>query len=216
MNKMHARMQDVLLPLFAQYGVPSPFAVWESTATRSQLTWMLEWPSLEARNATWANFRPVWEAEKRVRNEPEFVTRTDLTLLEPWRGHEFHFFAEPDACESAWLVQPKIGQGAEFRKICCEQQFGRFAEIGSMQISAADFVFGPLPQCWVVFSWKNEMTRRRGARRIRDFLSELSHPMTSLLVTPGDWSSLNRAQYLLTWGKLADRSPPGIQPGLRH
>jgi hypothetical protein len=197
---MHARMREVLLPLFAEHSVPAPLAIWETDDSPGTplLTWMLKWQSLEVRNATWGAFRPVWEAAKRARKEPEFVTRTDLTLIEPWPGHVMAF-PGAGSCEAAWVVQPQIGHGAEFRRICCDPELQAFDHASTSQIVASDFMFGPLPQSLLLLSWVSTAARREGMERIRNALADPSHPLANHILSPGQWSPLSRAPYLTTW-----------------
>jgi hypothetical protein len=192
--KMHARMRDVLLPLFEQHGIPRPSAVWETDEPGGVplMTWMLEWPSLEARNDGWGHFRPIWETVKKARAEEEYVTRTDVTLIDPWPPRMAALPEVPGACESAWVVQPKVGFGAAFRA-ACESEFARLRSLGAIGISAWDFMFGPLPQSLVIASWRN---RAAAADGIAALLEAAGNTLAPLLNDPGTFSPLTRADYL--------------------
>jgi hypothetical protein len=195
-QNMHARMRDVLLPLFRLHGVPSPLAIWETDDTAAALmTWILRWPSLEVRNATWASFRPIWEAAKKSRGGGEFVTRTDLTLIDPWPGHSLAFTSAANGCESAWLIQPQVGYGTVFRAACTDVHFPAFRRLGAVGIVPCDFMFGPLPQSFVVVSWPDAKVREQGLARIQ---ADARHSDTDL-GAPGIWIPLTRANYLTTW-----------------
>jgi hypothetical protein len=196
MHSMHTRMRTVLLPLFREHGVPPPLAIWETDRPEAaMMTWLLRWPSLEVRNATWAGFRPVWEAAKRRDGGEEFVTRTDLTLIDPWPAHSLSFAAAGAACESAWLVQPRVGLGAAFRSACMETRFPAFRNLGAVGIVPCDFMFGPLPQSFVLVSWPDAQVREQGMARIQTDARDRNTD----LVAPGAWIPLNRADYLTTW-----------------
>jgi hypothetical protein len=202
MRSMQTRMRDVLLPLFAEHGVPSPLAVWETDepGIDSVMTWMLNWRNLEERNSTWAHFRPTWEAAKKARAEEEFVTRTDLTLIDAWPSNPLSFPSIGEACESAWIVQPTVGCGAAFRAACLDQLFRAFGERGAISIAACDFVFGPLPQSLVLLSWPDVDSRSRGLSEIGQAVNEFC---ATNLTGPGTWLPLTRAGYLRTWQLIA-------------
>jgi hypothetical protein len=200
MNDMHARMTEMLLPLFQTHGVPTPLAIWENRADTSILTWLLEWNGFDERQATWAAFRPVWEAARQSRGGDEFVTRTDLTLIAPWPEAPLSFGQDGAGCESAWIVQPRVGHGAVFRRTCLEGGFASFVEAGASGVAACDFLFGPLPRSLVLASWPDAGTRDRG-------LAELARrpaPLNLLgalgadpkLSDAGSWEKLDRATYL--------------------
>jgi hypothetical protein len=195
-QSMHVRMRDVLLPLFSEHGVPSPLAIWETDDPAAALmTWMLRWPNLEVRNATWASFRPIWEVAKKSRGGDEFVTRTDLTLIDPWPGHSLAFPSAADSCESAWLIQPRVGYGSAFRTACTDMRFPAFRQLGAVSVVPCDFMFGPLPQSFIVVSWPDVKIRERGMARIQAD----AHEGDTDLMTPGAWIPLTRASYLTTW-----------------
>ena len=78
MHDMHARMRDLLLPLFVVHGIPRPISIWENREATSTLSWILPWPSFEARQEAWANFYPIFTAARQAQGTPEFVTRTTL------------------------------------------------------------------------------------------------------------------------------------------
>lgn len=199
LNQMHTRMSNVLLPLFKEHGIPAPLAIWETSGDdASLLTWLLRWPTLEQRNASWAAFRPTWEAAKRVRAEQEFVTRTDLTLIDPWPEHALAFASAESACESAWIVQAAVGRGAEFRLACIERLFPDLRAYGALAIVPCEFVFGPLPQALILVSWPTPEVRRAGLDQMQSGMNlEAKH------IVAGSWSVLDRASYLKTWSLTA-------------
>jgi hypothetical protein len=204
LDRMHSRMRDVLLPLFREHGVPPPFAIWTTDLPDASLmTWMLKWPGLDERNATWAAFRPIWEAAKKARGGDEFVTRTDLTLIDEWPSNPLSFPAGTQACESSWIVQPKIGHGAAFRAANLARQFAAFASLGARNVAACDFMFGPLPQSLIILSWTDPAGRERGVAQIEASLLAGAHggdeQLIPTLAAPGTWLPLTRAPYLTTW-----------------
>jgi hypothetical protein len=192
-------MSRVLLPLFQDHGIPPPLAIWETSGDDpAVVTWLLRWPTLEQRNASWTAFRPVWEAAKRARAEQEFVTRTDLTLIEPWPEHALAFASAELACESAWVVQPAVGHGAGFRAACMDRFFPTLRAYGALGIVACEFVFGPLPQALILVSWPRPEIRSVGLDQMR---SGLNHEAEHIVA--GSWSVLDRASYLTTWSLTA-------------
>jgi len=204
MDRMHARMRDVLLPLFRQHGVPEPFAIWSTDQPEAcVMTWMLKWPGLSERNATWAGFRPVWESAKKARGGQEFVTRTDLTLVDAWADATLAFPAGANVCESSWVVQPKVGLGAAFRAASLAGRCRAFIGRGALNVAASDFMFGPLPQSLVILSWADDSSRDLGVSILQESLGDgiagEDLELRSTLATPGIWLPLTRASYLPTW-----------------
>src|SRR5580658_8103645 len=101
MPDMHHRMQHILTPLFAEHGVPRPLGVWEATSGPSlpQMVWMLVWPDVQTRFDTWGRFYPVWRGVRERDPSPEFVLRTDVSLLTPWDTAPLRFRAGETAEE---------------------------------------------------------------------------------------------------------------------
>jgi hypothetical protein len=204
MDRMHDRMQRMLLPMFAQHGIPLPIAIWEDRDGASILTWMIEWPSFDARQALWANFYPHFYAARALEPSEEFVTRTDLTLIAPWTDRPFAFPDLPDACESAWHPQPLIGHGVAFRAAMSGEEAGIFAEAGALTVTISDIVFGPLPMAMVILSWPDTATRREGMARLQAAPAPpklatalgLAH---GALTDAGLWESFDRLAYLPSW-----------------
>jgi hypothetical protein len=202
MPDMHLRMRDMLMPLFEQHGVPRPTAAWESSpdSSASVFTWIVRWPSYEVRRSTWIQFRPVWEAARAARGGDEFVTRTDLTLMEPWPAHDLEFPARVGACEELWLAQPRVGFGAAFRKNCLDTQFKLFENFGAISTAACDLVFGTLPQVLILITWPSEAVRSHA-------MAHLARPTespdiaqavgASIITENGVWEPLDRVPYLV-------------------
>jgi hypothetical protein len=204
MGQMHARMRDMLLPLFRTHGVPSPIAIWEDVQGTSIMTWLIEWPSFDIRQTTWAAFYPIFYAERAKQDIEEFVTRTDLTLIAPWTDRRFLFSAGPGACESAWHPKPLIGHGAAFRAALAGEDAGIFVNAGASRINVCDLVFGPLPQAMVILSWPNADARRTGMARLAEqpAPSALARGIglsNGSLVKHGLWENFDRVAYLETW-----------------
>jgi hypothetical protein len=204
MDEMHERMRDMLLPLFREHGVPTPFAMWENRAETSILTWMLEWPSFEARQETWTRFYPVFVAARHAEGGEEFVLRTDLTLIAPWPGRAFAFAGGEGACETAWRVQPRVMFGAAFRAACLDDDFRVLRDAGATAVAACDFIFGPLPQSLLLVSWPDAVTRREGIAEIgrQPIAPNLATAILGEGLSPldlGRWEALDRASYLKNW-----------------
>lgn len=203
---MHDRMRHMLLPMFADHGIPMPIAMWEDRDGGSILTWMIEWPSFDARQALWANFYPHFYAARAIElaTGEEFVTRTDLTLVAPWTDRPFAFPDLPDACESAWHPMPLIGQGAAFRQALNGADGVLFTEAGAIAVNVCDLLFGPLPMAMVVLSWPDAATRRAGMARLRavpappDLATSLGLA-DGALTDSGLWEAFDRMAYLPTW-----------------
>jgi hypothetical protein len=205
MEDMHTRMRDTLLPMFAQHGVPSPFAIWQSVPPKdtSILTWLLSWESFEQRAAVWAHFIPLFAQVRLAQGSEEFVSRADLTLINPWPDHDLAFPAEDTACEMAWHVQPCVGKGAAFRAACCARDFALFKEAGAVAIRGNEFLFGPLPKALLIVSWANATRRRAGMAKLA--AQPMPADMADALGTSGNvldsglTESLDRAHYLSSW-----------------
>ncbi|MEY2927571.1 MAG: hypothetical protein RL367_2048 [Pseudomonadota bacterium] len=200
MDAMHDRMQNMLLPLFVEHGIPRPFAIWEDRRGSSIFTWMLEWDSFEARQAGWLKFQPVWLAARQAREREEFVTRTDLTLISPWPDRPFGFAAGDTECETAWHPQPQIGQAAGFRAACLADDFATFRDLGATGVNACDIIFGALPQSLLLVTWPDAATRaaalvsldqRRAPQAIATALGG-----DGSLRSHGLWEALDRTRYL--------------------
>jgi hypothetical protein len=201
MPDMHSRMRDMLIPLFATHGVPSPIAIWESreAGETAVFTWVVKWPSYDERRSKWLNFRPVWEQARAARGGDEFVTRTDLTLIEAWPGHSLDFPAAVGACEELWLAQPRVGFGGAFRRNCIEVQFGLFATLGALRSTACDLAFGPLPQSLLLVTWPNPAVRAEAMVLLSRTTesAELAEALgTGVITHNGVWERLNRADYM--------------------
>jgi hypothetical protein len=209
MRDMHARMKDVLIPLFQEHGMPNPLAIWQThtPADKLVMTWMLNWPSYEERRSSWLRFRPIWEAAKRARSAEEFVTRTDLTLIEAWPSHPLSFPPGADVCEAAWAVQPRVGFGGAFRTACLELEFENFAAAGASSVVACDYLFGPLPQSLILLSWADSRSRAEGIDRLsqRPLTPSMAAAIgaESSIVASGSWERIDRASYLRTWQSSA-------------
>ena len=204
MDRMHGRMTEMLLPMFKEHGIPSPIAIWEDRDGGSILTWMIEWPSFDARQALWANFYPHFYAAHGKETGEEFVTRTDLTLVAPWSDRAFAFADAEAACECAWHPQPLIGFGAAFREAMSGPEADIFRSVGTIAVNVCGIVFGPLPMAMVILSWPDSDTRREGMA----LLSGLRAPAAigaslgldeGALTDVGLWESFDRMRYLSTW-----------------
>jgi len=204
MDRMHHRMQQMLLPMFAQHGIPLPIAIWEDRDGSSLLTWLIEWPSFDARQALWANFYPHFYAARALETGEEFVTRTDLTLVAPWPDRAFAFPAAQDACESAWHPQLPIGQGAAFRQALSGAATDIFADAGAIGVNVCDLVFGPLPAAMIIVSWPDANVRREGMVRLAampvpsSLAAALGHS-EGALTSCGLWEEFDRMDYLPSW-----------------
>lgn len=205
MDGMHARMSDMLIPLFDAHDMPRPFAVWEGRDGSSILTWMLQWDDFDARQAAWARVGPAFAAARARQDIAEFVTRTSLTLIAPWAGHRFDLRASGHACETAWHVQPRIGFGGPFMAACEGGVFDRFRAAGATSVTASNLMFGALPQAIILLGWPDVETRRAGEANLR------AEPMPGVIAEGltgdgahfgdrGEWESLDRAPYLERWG----------------
>jgi hypothetical protein len=195
-------MREVLLPLFAANGVPSPLAVWTPAADAIDpvMSWMLAWPSYDARRAGWAALYPQWETAKRARGGDEFVTRTTLTLVDPLSNFPLHFPAGEEACESAWLVHPSVGYGTDW-SVYCEKTLAPAARrVGAAALSACTMQFGPLPEALLFISWPDAATRDAGTKELAPLLA---FPLTPdggrIIPGEGEVTMLERAGYLPTW-----------------
>lgn len=206
MDRMHDRMQQMLLPMFAEHGIPLPIAMWEDRDGPSMLTWMIEWPSFDARQALWANFYPHFYAARAVelKKVEEFVTRTDLTLIAPWPDRAFAFPDLAGACESAWHPQPLIGHGAAFRQGLIDRGMEFFAAAGAIAVNVCDIVFGPLPMAMVVLSWPDPETRSAGMTRLQaqpapSAITAALGLCEGPLTDAGLWETFDRMDYLRSW-----------------
>ncbi len=197
-------MQQMLLPMFEQHGIPLPIAIWEDRDGGSILTWMIEWPSFDARQALWANFYPHFYAAHALEKGEEFVTRTDLTLIAPWSEDSFVFPDAPGACESAWHPQPMIGHGAAFRQAMCGPEADIFASVGAIAVIASDLMFGPLPMSMLILSWPDAETRREGIARLKTLPAPQGLAASlglgqGTLTDSGLWEEFDRMSYLPSW-----------------
>lgn len=205
MAEMHERMRDVLLPMFHEHQVPIPFAIWDTQEPggTSLLTWMLTWEDYDHRQSTWARFKPLFEVERRARTADEFVTQTDLTLIEPWPSLSLTFPAGPDACEVAWHVQTRIGHTLAFRAACLDTNFAMFTDCGATSVVASDLVFGPLPRSFLLVSWPDKSSRDKGMDVIAGIKAapEISAAVGAEndITGSGIWQRLDRAPYLDRW-----------------
>lgn len=200
MDRMHARMTDVLFPLFDEHGVPRPKAIWENREDTSTLTWLIDWPDFDTRASGWARVAPAFATARLQQGTPEFVTRTTLTLIAPWSRDSF----APDpagACEVMWHVQPHIGFGAAFAALCADTIFPQLHQLGANACTGANLMFGALPQAAILLSWPDAPTRSKALRRMGDLASPMSPEMVveggSTLLASGKWESLDRAPYPL-------------------
>lgn len=206
MDDMHARMSGLLFPLFAEHGVPRPFAIWEDRDGASMLTWLIAWEGFEARQAAWADVAPAFAAQRAKQSGGEFVTRTTLTLIAPWAGHGFNLTdTDGGACETAWHVQLRIGSGAAFMAACEAGAFDRFRAAGATRVTAANLMFGALPQAVILLGWPDIETRLTGEAELR--AQVMPAPIAQALVgdgarygSRGEWESLDRVPYLELWG----------------
>ncbi len=204
MDLMHERMTQMLLPLFRDHNIPSPVAIWEDREGSSILTWMIEWPGFDDRQARWAAFYPIFYAERAKQDVVEFVTRTDLTLINPWPERPFQFPATAGSCETAWHPEPPIGQGAAFRAAMTGDDVALFFDAGVISISVCDLIFGPLPKAMVILSWPDTVTRGAGMAKLRAAPAPLALARSIGLsgrsvLDHGLWESFDRAAYLESW-----------------
>ncbi|MDT9600549.1 hypothetical protein [Sphingosinicella rhizophila] len=172
--------------------------MWETSDIGHDIfTWMLIWPSYEVRHDTWRDFYPIWSPIRRAAGGVEFVTRTDLTLIDPWPGTSFEFREGEGTCELAWHVQPEVGRGAEFRESCMASNFGLFIDAGAQSVVASDLIFGPLPQSLVIASWSDPESRGRGLEKL---IATTGGPWRdAAAVSSGRWERLDRVTYLPAW-----------------
>lgn len=203
MDEMHDRMSDLLLPLFRLHNIPSPIAIWEDRDGTSILTWLIEWPSWDDRQARWAAFYPHFYTARAKQDIREFVTRTDLTLINPWSEHPITFPGTAKACETGWHPEPMIGKGAAFRTAMTGDDIRLFRDAGVSSISVSDLIFGPLPKAMVILSWPDEETRAGGIAQLAS--AKVPNPLADSLGLPnnildhGLWEQLDRAPYLNSW-----------------
>ena len=198
---MHERMRETLLPMFAEHGIPRPFAIWDSVQPDGSglLSWMLPWESYEQRAAAWDHFKPLFTKVRLAKGGEEFVTRTDLTLIDPWPTTPLVFPTGITACESGWLVHPRIGHALGFRNACLESLFPSLREIGATATLGFDFQFGSLPKTMLLMSWPDTSSRQRGVEWIRhtaaspEIAAALGAGELGLI---GSWHQLERAPYL--------------------
>ena len=205
MPDMHARMRDMLLPMFAANGVPRPIAIWagDSDWGGAVMSWIVPWESFEVRAATWATFQPLFYAARAAQGGDEFVSRTDLTLIQPWVAAPF---GVPDdvperngACESLWHVQPRIPLGATFLEQSLAAGFPAIRAAGATGISASNLLFGSLPYVAVIVSWPDPATREAGMARLSGALA--GHYAPEVIET-ARWETLDRVDYLTSWSRL--------------
>ncbi|MGE4430330.1 MAG: NIPSNAP family protein [Sphingobium sp.] len=204
MDAMHARMEHMLLPMFRDHGIPAPAMMWENREETSIFSWLVEWPDFDRRQAGWASIAPSFAEARRAEGTPEFVTRTDLTLIAPWPGHALRFddgAARAGDCETAWHIQPKIGFGASFMNLCEEGLFALFREMGASSVKAASHVFGPLPKATLFIGWPDRNIRAEGMRQLAghimpDALAQALLGDGPSLGNRGLWEPLDRAPYL--------------------
>ncbi|KKC24026.1 hypothetical protein WP12_21550 [Sphingomonas sp. SRS2] len=197
MPDMHERMNDVLIPLFAEHGLPRPLAIWEgrSPASGDVMTWVMPWGSFDERAAAWAHFRPLFYAARVAHGGDEFVTCTDLTLIQPWPDHILApASGRGSSCETLWHVQPRIPLAADFITGCDEHGFATFRELGASAVSAFDLMFGPLPYAMVLASWPNRDVRDRAMDQL-PALMENAFPRHA--IEQNRWEMLDRAPYLI-------------------
>jgi hypothetical protein len=190
MPSMDRRMEHDLLPMFAKTGVPRPLAIWGGMAAEDTpiMTWMLHWNGFDERRATWATVAPIWQEIKAVRNEAEFVTRTELTLVEPWPGHDLRL--EEAGAEMMWHLQPAVGQSGAIRAQCLSEGAEMLAATGARVAFAGDLVFGALPQARLIASWADADARDAALPK----LSATGHDRKSL--EHQRWEPLDRKTYL--------------------
>lgn len=203
MDAMHARMHDLLLPMFGEHGIPIPRAIWDTRGETSILSWLVDWPDFETRLNAWTRFAPHFVAARQAEGTPEIVTRTTLTVIAPWSGHSCGFASE-GLCETAWHVQPQIGYGAAFTAACQEEAFERFRAAGASAVNACNFLFGPLPQAMVLVTWPDETVRATGLAKIRSQALGLSLAQAltgegETFADRGAWEDFDRAPYLAAW-----------------
>lgn len=198
MDEMHDRMQTILLPMFAKNGLPVPLAIWDGNAseTGSVMNWVMPWDSFEARDAAWARFRPLFYQARLAKGGDEFVSRTDLTLFQPWEGTPFAL--PPSGCELLWHVQPRIPYAGDFISHSRDRGFAIFERAGATRLLGIDLIFGALPYTMVISSWPDEAVR---ARALQTLPEQLASSYPSVAIEANRWETLDRAAYL-PWGVL--------------
>jgi hypothetical protein len=200
MSSMHERMQGLLLPLFPDHGVPVPSGIWENSPDRSVLSWVLEWPDFETRQAAWQSIAPAFAAARQQQGGDEFVTRTTLTMVSPWPGHSLDLGGfRPSYCETAWHIQPRVGHGSAFIGQA-QGLFDQWELVGARQVTAFNLLFGALPQVLVLIGWDSQARRNEGMARISRMPAETIAPLVlgqgESFEEYGEWEALDRAPYL--------------------
>jgi hypothetical protein len=203
MDEMHARMTGLLLPLFAQLSLPLPTAIWDTREHSSTFTWIIEWESFDARTEGWARYNPQFYAARMKQEIEEFVTRTDVTLINAWPDVPFGFRSGAGLCDTLWIARPVVLHGSNFRTACLKDQSALFRGVGAVAVQGCDFAFGSLPQAAVFLSWPDAAAREAGMTKLaQQAVSEalqraLGGAMS--ICEHGIWEPLDRADYLPGW-----------------
>jgi hypothetical protein len=200
MDEMHVRMTDLLLPLFAKLNLPVPRAIWDTRDGCSVFTWLIEWESFDARTEGWARYNPHFYAARLKQDIQEFVTRTDVTLINPWPDAPLGFPSGASARETLWIAQPIVLHGANFRAECLKGRSALFRDVGATAVSGCDIVFGPLPNAAVFLSWPDAAMRDTGmAELVRQPAPDSLRSALGVensICHHGVWEQLDRAAYL--------------------
>ncbi|WP_152664017.1 hypothetical protein [Sphingomonas sp. SRS2] len=151
-------MRDTLLPMFEQLNVPRPQIIWSSCD--DVFSWILAWESYEQRQAGWSRVYPAWHKIKMSLGDQEFVTQTELTLIQPWLQMPSFQRVKQGSCETAWHVRPHISHVGRFREACLETVFAGFQKAGATSVAGFDMLFGPLPQMLILVSWPDPQLRQ--------------------------------------------------------
>jgi hypothetical protein len=163
MADMHTRMVSVLMPLLVKHGMPAPLGVWEAVSGHDlrKFVWMLPWPDYQTRANAFRNFYTDWRAWQAEHPEPEFVERTDVTILEPWPDSAMAFSQESSALEELWTLRLRLGLDPAAKADMIQAIGAALIGAGALVCGVFDLVFGDLPQSMLLLSWPDETTRRK-------------------------------------------------------
>jgi hypothetical protein len=165
MVDMHARMRDILMPLFAAHGMPRPLAIWEAASGPTpQMVWMLGWPDVATRFESWRGFYPKWREVRDADLSPEFVQRTEISLLEPY-SEGFGFDESPAAKDELWILRLRLGAGGPLKRVALNKECGALRAAGATGAGDLDYMVGDLPQSALLVSWRDGASRRRGLEK---------------------------------------------------
>lgn len=204
MVDMHARMRDILMPMFAAHGMPQPLAIWEAASGPTpQMVWILGWPDVATRFDRWRGFYPKWREVRDADPSPEFVQRTDISLLEAY-SEGLEFDESPAAKDELWVLRLRLGASGALKRSALNKECAALMAAGATGAGDLDYVVGDLPQSALLVSWRDGASRGRGLKSYEQDAGLRSQRATevaelgSCLIERADRIRLERVPYFGT------------------